>query len=330
MKPTYRLFRRGKYFYSEDTRTGRQESLKTADWSEAQRLLVAKNEATNSNEFRLAVGRAYLAAVDPEILERTWTQVMALMEKRGKESTQDRCHRALRSKAFDPLRDKVIIETTAGDFLNVLEEGKHTTNHHLKMIQALALDLGWLVKPVLCRKAWPKVALKEKRAITWDEHCRLTACERNPERKLYYELLWETGASQSDAAQLSSENVDWTKRTLVYHRLKTRQQASLGIGPTLERILRQLPAEGPFFPTLIKWDCVRRSIEFIRRCRIAKIEGVSLHSYRYAWAQRAFQAGYPERYAQAALGHESRAIHHAYAKRAKVNCPALEVYEAGG
>ena len=55
--------------------------------------------------------------------------------------------------------------------------------------------------------------------------------------------------------------------------------------------------------------------------------GVSLHSYRYAWAERARINGYPERWAQAALGHSSKAVHQAYAKGAQVVCPSLEEYE---
>jgi integrase len=55
--------------------------------------------------------------------------------------------------------------------------------------------------------------------------------------------------------------------------------------------------------------------------------GVSLHSYRYAWAERAKACGYPERFAQAALGHNSKAVHRAYAKRAQVKLPALEDWE---
>jgi integrase len=43
-----------------------------------------------------------------------------------------------------------------------------------------------------------------------------------------------------------------------------------------------------------------------------------LHSYRYAWAERARAAGYPERFAQEAPGHKSAAVHWAYAKKAKV------------
>jgi len=54
---------------------------------------------------------------------------------------------------------------------------------------------------------------------------------------------------------------------------------------------------------------------------------VSLHSYRYSWAERAKKAGYPERFAQEALGHNSKAVHRAYAKKAKVTVPSLEDYE---
>lgn len=49
------------------------------------------------------------------------------------------------------------------------------------------------------------------------------------------------------------------------------------------------------------------------------IKGVTLHSYRYAWAERAKVCGYPERFAQEALGHNSKAVHRAYAKRALIN-----------
>lgn len=329
MKPVYRLFKRGNYFYTEDTRTGRQESLKTQDRFEAERLLMAKNEATNTAELTLAVGRAYLAAIDPGMLTRTWSDVMSLMMKRGKLSTQARCDRAFRSPSFNSLRDKIIMETTSSDFLMVLSDDKQATNHYLKLLHGSALDLGWLIRPVLTRKCWPKVAAKEKRAITWDEHCRIIAVEKNDERRLYYDLLWETGASQTDAALLSSENVDWSSGTLIYVRGKTRQQATIRIGKRLEEILRKLPIEGAFFPNIRSLTSTARAAEFYRRCTVAKIAGVSLHSYRYAWAERAFRLGYPERFAQAALGHGSRAVHYSYARKAKVLCPSLDQFRSG-
>jgi hypothetical protein len=36
---------------------------------------------------------------------------------------------------------------------------------------------------------------------------------------------------------------------------------------------------------------------------------------------------YPERFAQLALGHNSKAVHRAYAKKAQVTLPPLEEYE---
>ena len=52
-----------------------------------------------------------------------------------------------------------------------------------------------------------------------------------------------------------------------------------------------------------------------------------MHSYRYAWAERAKAARYPERYAIEVLGHNSQAVHRACARKAQVKLPALEVYE---
>ena len=72
-----------------------------------------------------------------------------------------------------------------------------------------------------------------------------------------------------------------------------------------------------------------RATEFKSRCRQLGIEGITLHSYRYAWAERAKVAGMPERFAQEALGHNSKAVHRAYARRALMKIPSLEDYEKG-
>src|ERR1700728_3622120 len=39
------------------------------------------------------------------------------------------------------------------------------------------------------------------------------------------------------------------------------------------------------------------------------------------------EAKYPERFAQEALGHNSKAVHRAYSRRAQVKLPSLESYE---
>src|SRR5256885_1022457 len=124
------------------------------------------------------------------------------------------------------------------------------------------------------------------------------------------------------AAALRPENIDWPNRLLSYQRQKTGEWAYLKIGPRLESLLRQLPAQGLFFPKLAKSTASRRAAEFSRRCRVLKMKGISLHSFRYGFAERASELGYPERYAQAALGHGSRYVHRAYAKRARVIVPS--------
>jgi hypothetical protein len=47
----------------------------------------------------------------------------------------------------------------------------------------------------------------------------------------------------------------------------------------------------------------------------------------YWFGQALFNAPYPERFAQEALGHNSKAVHRAYAKNALMKLPSLEEYE---
>jgi integrase len=121
--------------------------------------------------------------------------------------------------------------------------------------------------------------------------CSLLA-EKNPERNLFYQFLWEVGASQSDAAELTAENVDWSTNTLGYFRKKTGELAQMTISRKLAAILQKLPTAGPLFPKILKANETARAAEFRRRCRLLGLEGVSLHSYRYSWAERARVAGY--------------------------------------
>jgi integrase len=181
--------------------------------------------------------------------------------------------------------------------------------------------------PIIPPKLWPKAAKRPKRAITPEEHQKIIENESNVERRHYYELLWEIGAAQTDGANLTAANIDWGRRRLSYLRQKTGELCVLQIGSRLEALLRRRPSEGPLFPTISKIRDVWRSAEFHRRCRLLKIDGVTLHSYRYAWASRAKQFGMPERFAQAALGHASVAVHREYAREGAAICPSMEDYE---
>ena len=182
----------------------------------------------------------------------------------------------------------------------------------------------------MAKRVWPKIRSRSKRAITAEEHRAVIASEKNAERRAYYELLYETGAAQTDAGNLTAEDIDWQNGVLVYHRKKLgplSEPCRLTIGKRLRALLNVLPSSGDLFPNIKRTSANHRSAEFRRRCRVAGVTGVSLHSYRHAWAQRAKACGYPQRFAQEALGHNSRAVHEAYAKGALVILPPLEEYE---
>lgn len=130
-----------------------------------------------------------------------------------------------------------------------------------------------------------------------------------------------------------AEDIDWEHRTICYSRRKLKSRGG-NIKPALIRfadevaaILRRRPQTGPLFPYLRTVRPGDRATEFKQRCASLEIKGVTLHSYRYAWAERALKCGFPERFAQQALGHNSKAVHHAYSKRAEVTVPSLDDWE---
>lgn len=329
MNDRYRLIRRGNRYYAVHRNNLTRESLGTDNPRTAKRLITAKNEASQQSNLNIALGRTYLNAHDPAMIDRTWQNVMDLFCKRGKEQTWARRTRAMRTAAFVGLRNTRLVETTGDDLGRALNLGGSSVNHFLRCLHNLALGLGWIPGAIIPPKLWPVPERRERRAITVQEHEQIIASEKNAERKNYYQLLWEIGSAQSDAALLTAEQIDWQNRVLTYQRQKTGEWASIQIGKRLETLLLTLPKIGWLFPRVSQTTAGDRSGDFWRRCKVAKISGVSLHSYRYAWAQRARANGYPIRWAQNALGHNSRAVHLSYAKGIVPVCPSLEEYERG-
>jgi integrase len=332
MKNRYRMFIRGKrtggkVWWCQDYESGKQESLGTKNKDEAIQLLALKNQPHQFAGFHLQMARTHLQVGDAGSVNRTWQNVMdsIICTKTG--STKFRWERAAKSKSFDAIRNRVVAETKADEFLAVLKDGKVSTNVFLRRLHNFALDMNWLLAPVIPKRAWPKVEYGEKRAITLDEHQRIVEREKNPERKAFYQVCWHIGGSQSDMAALKAENIDWQNRTLTFERMKTKEKAQMVFGSELENILRSLPATGALFPYLSKVREADRATEFKQRCMGLGISGVTLHSYRYSWAERAKTCGFPERFAQQALGQSSKAIHRAYAKNAEVKLPSLESFE---
>jgi integrase len=327
MKQLFSLYRRNGIYYVQNTQTGKQESLRTRDEVAAKALLHSKNEAARQPILNRQIALAYLSATDTEAAKRTWKFVMNEMTATKQGVTLHRYNVAWKDPAFDLIANLPLLETNAEHILKVIRTGTVSTNHYLRRLHNFALEMNWIPKHVVPRRQWPKLVTKEKRAITLDEHEKIIAREKNPERRAFYQLVWHTGASQSDLAMLTAEDVDWEQKTIAFFRRKTKTLARLHFGPAVEAILQDLPGSGPLFPYLATMSAGDRATAFRKRCHRLGIAGVTLHCYRYAWAERAKTAGYPERYAQEALGHKSQAVHRSYAKRAKMLLPTLEDYE---
>ena len=217
----YRMYRRHNgVFYWQENHSQKQGSLRTTDRHEAKRQVHAMNESHREPTLNLNLARAYLAAHDPRMAQRTWQAVMDEMATHGIPTTQARCARGFRSKAYDPIRTKPLVQTTGEDLLLVIHANGNCVAHYLRRLHNLALDLGWLPWPILAKRAWPKIRSQSKRAITAEEHAAVIALEKNRERRAYYQLLYETGASQTDAANLIAEDIDWQNGILVYRRKK--------------------------------------------------------------------------------------------------------------
>ena len=333
-KQRYRLYRRtnGTY-YAQENDTGKQISLVTKDASEAAALLVAKNQAAVQPILNVAMAKVYLSAKSPELLTRTWGELIEVMMRGYEGPTAIRWGKFRKSAPLRVLENLPIYQTEAAHFLAVLEHKRAgvSTNVWLRILHNRALDLGWLLAVVMPKRAWPKVQYRSRRGITQDEHAKVISAEKLLDYAVYYKLLWETGGSQTDVVNLRAEDIDWPNRRLHYSRQKLANrgggQAALAIGSRLEALLNTLPTKGDLFPRLRLLGENMRAGHFCKLCKRAGVVGVSLHSYRYAWAERAYIAGMPEREAQAHLGHGSKAVHRAYAKRANVVTLPLEEYE---
>ena len=330
MKTRYRLIRRnirGGIYYCVDTQTGKRTSLQTSNEAEAQQLIAIKNQAARQPAMNLQIAQVYLQHGDPALVARTWQHVMEIIISTKSGNNLLRWQGAISDKALRPLLQRKLMETTAEHFLAVLKAGTVSTNVYLRRIHNYAVNMHWLPWPVLPKRHWPPIQYKEKRGITLEEHQKILAREHNPAKRAYYGLLWHLGGAQTDIALLTAEDIDWERKTIAYRRCKTGVVSLISFGAEAAEILRTLPTTGLLFPTLAAVTNGRRSTAFGCRLKTVGISGVSLHSYRYAWAERAKAAGYPERFAMQALGHSSKAVHRAYAKQAQVTLPPLEEYE---
>ena len=240
--------------------------------------------------LNLQIAKAYLAGTDNGIATRTWQQAIESLASSKQGANQHRWHTAAKDKAFAPLMPRIIIETPGELLLKVLQTGTVSTNVFLRRLHNFCVDMNWLPWPLIPKRQWPAVRFKDKRAITFEEHQQIIAAEVNPERKALYQLCWHLGGSQGDIANLKGQDVDWTNGTVSFFRKKTGMPVLVHLGAEALNLFKDLPAEGVLFPYLSRVRANDRVTEFRSRCRQLGIHGVTLHSYRYAWAERAKKA----------------------------------------
>ena len=131
---------------------------------------------------------------------------------------------ALKDPSLRALWPLIVVETRPEAFFAALSEGTVSTNIYLRRLHNYALDMTWVLQPIIPRRQWPKVHFKDKRAITLEEHQRIVDREKNPERKAFYELAWHLGASQSDVANLHAEDINWSSHTTAGHEKREWRQ----------------------------------------------------------------------------------------------------------
>ena len=324
MENRYRVYRRYQgIYYIEDVVTKRQESLRTRDKNKAVALLVARNQAIAQPALNVTMAKAYLSGRSPELSKRNWSDVFAEMTAAYDGSTKKRFGSFAKSAPIQQLKRVLLIETEASHFLNALRHPRagSSTNKWMRIVHNRALDLGWLLAPVLARKVWPAFRTKKGIAITFEQHRRLVDAEPDEEFARYLEVLWETGGAQTDIACLHRDSINLFTRRLIFNRRKLERRSmgevAIVIGDELQRILGQLPATGFLFPGLAKQDDKVRSSRFRKVADRQAFPEITLHSYRYAWARRAKSFGMPLREAMAHLGHGSKAVHQAYSDSAE-------------
>ena len=82
--------RKNGVFYFQDKITGKQQSTRTKDKVVAERLLAAKNQSVEQPMLNRSMAKTYLAAKSPELMERTWADVVARYAQGGSQESMDR------------------------------------------------------------------------------------------------------------------------------------------------------------------------------------------------------------------------------------------------
>ena len=131
MQDRYWLYQRENgVFYFQDKITGKQQIVKTRNAVAANRLLAGKNQSVELPMLNRSMAKTYLAAKSPELMERTWADVISQYVNAGVAESRDRKERAFRSQPFMRLLKVKLLDTEADHLFAVLEHKKSGNAAH--------------------------------------------------------------------------------------------------------------------------------------------------------------------------------------------------------
>jgi hypothetical protein len=64
-----------------------------------------------------------------------------------------------------------------------MNAGTVSTNIYLRRLHNFAIDMGWLLAPIIPRRKWPPINFKAKQAITAEEHLKILAASPGAQTK---------------------------------------------------------------------------------------------------------------------------------------------------
>lgn len=341
--------RKGNWYAREVSGKRRMRSLGTKDEEQAKLNLqkeLGEEILPEENAKHLAMGKAHLNLVNPKLQQYTFGNLYKKWYgKKGLEpSTIQRRKDEVGRGIFKELKNRLLCDTTVESLIESrCDDLGIFARESLGELQRLAIKLGWLALPFVA-PIHIEVSYKEHRktrAITHQEHEAFVTHERasatrpnakyGTERADYYDLLFLTGAAQTDGANLKATHIDWKAKELVFHRQKTGERCAIALGGRLEELLKRLPKEGQLFPNLCKLDQQKRGRDFRRHVKRMGLdkgeESLTLHSYRYHMAEWCCEVGMEMRYAQIILGHSSKTVANAYARKCKKAAPTPDTYQ---
>ena len=140
------------YNAAPPTTTKTFTSLKTKDKAQAERLLLAMNEAGKQPAINLSLARVHLKHSEPMVCQRSWQHVMDEIIKLKTGPSRDRWVSAAKDRAFDSIRKRVLIETQAEHLLEAMKQGTVSTNVYMRRLHNFAVDMNWLPWPLMLKK----------------------------------------------------------------------------------------------------------------------------------------------------------------------------------